>query len=1009
MKHLRGNRLRMAGLLAFLTVLGGVATPPANAQVNTVLLPGRAGTSGDGTTRRIPVTGDRLSGFVLPISPQEGAIELRARTANLWRIDDTRRLLLRGDVDVRIGPHRYRAGNAVVWINRLPTDTGLVNQIAVWFDEVRNPERPTSIGVAGRRLLVTGSTVGTIDVDADAIRERRPSNSALLTAAEARLRDHLVTLLPGPDGRVPVDVSPAPRVLAPIAAAPGSPAIDPSVELPEVSARQPWLRAPGASIAFSAERLELDTRPDENVVTATGGFVVEYFADDDATVPSQLTLTAERAVIFTDPGSIQDLARRSLDASFVRGIYLEGDVRAVADRGEQILRSPRVYYDFESGRAIMLDAVLRTYARDVNAPVYARASEMRQIAADQFTATDVNVTASEYAVGHLSLGARQMTITQRPAGLDAPDPADPRAADVSSTYLEADNITLNVGRTPIFFWPGFEGRAQDIPLRGISFGNSDNNGLEIETRWDLLALASAERRNFDAELLVDAYTSRGVGVGTNLRFGGSSPGQLELYYLRDDGEDRTSAGRTVEQDDANRGLALYEQRFRLGRSWELLAQGAYISDPSYIATWRREDFRERREYETGLRLQSQTGDTAFSVETTSRTNDFISNGWLLAGPAYSVERAPEVRLSRIGNTLFNGAVTSFFDARYGRVRAQYETSTPRELGVRQNGFGIGRDDPLSDLVFASGIDQRWVHRADIRQEFALPLDHGPVRIVPFTVLRATIWDDDFSRIAQEEDDSMRIYGAVGVRASTRFQRVYNNVSNVALDLNRLRHIVEPSITAMHAHTDVDQSELPIYDPSVESIAAGSMVAFGLRNRLQTYRGGPGRQRSVDVLDLDTRLVLGSGELDRESPTPRFIDWRPEQSQAGDHIRQAMTWAVSDSVWLTGEGTWDLDDSVLARGSLGVSVQHSPVLTTYLEYRTVDASDTELLDFGWRYRVSPKYRLFVRPTYDFREGDFRTLLLQVTRSFPDFDLRVLLNYDQIRDDTTFGASIGFVTF
>lgn len=1001
--------------------VGGLPAEAA-AQVNTVILPGR-GDDPDSSVRRIAITGDRLSGIVLPVQPQDGDLRMRALRVDRWSVDDTRRLLLRGDVDLSIGGHRFRAGSALVWINRLPTEDGLVTQVAAWFDDVRNPERPTGVGVAGRQLLVTGAIRGDVGFDAPRVVNGRPQNNGVVLAGERRLQRYLIALQGSLANGTAPELSPIPVVQRPGVDPARGPVTgdgverDPAseIELPEVSARRPWLRAPGATISFSAARLELETGEEENVVLANGGLVVEYFADDDAAVPSQLTLSATRAVIFTEPGAIRDLARRSLDASAVRGIYLEGDVRAVADRGEQVLRAPRIYYDFQTGRAIMLEAVLRTYARDVRSPVYARAAEMRQIAENQFAARDVQVTASEYAVGHLSIGASRMLIEQRPLGETAAEDSPlgdtaPRELAGRGTFLDAQDITMNLGNTPILYWPRFRGRVQDVPVRSINVGQDGENGLEFETRWDLQALAGVERTpDFDAELSLDGYSKRGAGAGVTLQSSGSDPGRLEAAYLYDDGTDLTAAGVRVEQDSANRGLLLYEQRFDLSRDWDLIAQGSYISDPSFIAEWREDDFRDRREYETGVRLDWQRRQQAFSFEGVYRPEDFISNGWLLASPGYSVDRMPELRFSQIGDALFDGAVTSNFEARYGRVRMRFVERTPAELGIRANGFGIGPDDRFSTIAQAQGLESEWVHRADVRQEFSAPFDVGPVRVAPFLVGRVTAWDDDFSQLSPEQEDKIRYWGGLGVRASTRMQRVFDGVNSSLLDLDRVRWVIEPSVTAMYSESAIDQTELPVFDPAVESLATGAQMEVGLRNTFQTYRGGPGRSRSVDVFMLDTRIVSGSGDLDRESVVPRFIAWRPEQSQAGDHIRQTAAWRLSDSVSVTAEGVYDLDESVLARSSFGVSVQHSPLLTTYIEYRQLDASETELVDIGWLYRLSPTYRVFLGPTWDVTEDSFRSVNVSVTRSFPDIDFRVSVNYDDFRDETSFGASLGFTTF
>ena len=95
--------------------------------------------------------------------------------------------------------------------------------------------------------------------------------------------------------------------------------------------------------------------------------------------------------------------------------------------------------------------------------------------------------------------------------------------------------------------------------------------------------------------------------------------------------------------------------------------------------------------------------------------------------------------------------------------------------------------------------------------------------------------------------------------------------------------------------------------------------------------------------------------------------------------------------------------------MGIELRHSPVLTTYIEYRYIDVDKNELLGVGWTYQLTPKYRIQINPQYDFRVDDFRSLSMRITRSFPDFDFTVQFRYDKIRDDTSIGASLDLAQF
>src|SRR5207244_12308187 len=137
------------------------------------------------------------------------------------------------------------------------------------------------------------------------------------------------------------------------------------------------------------------------------------------------------------------------------------------------------------------------------------------------------------------------------------------------------------------------------------------------------------------------------------------------------------------------------------------------------------------------------------------------------------------------------------------------------------------------------------------------------------------------------------------------------------------------VTLWHASSTVNQDDLPIYDTEVESLATGSAAEIGVRNTLQTQRGGTGETHSVDMFTLDTSLVLTNADGHRESPTPQFFDYRPEYSQFGDQFHAAAVWLLSDSVSLVGEETYDLDNDLLARGWVGAAMRHSALLPTYI--------------------------------------------------------------------------------
>ena len=173
----------------------------------------------------IPITGDQLSGFVLPIEPLAGDIRLEALRAWAWDVDDTKRLLLQGEVKVHIGRHTFDSDAAVVWINRIPSAEGLINQIAVYFDHVDDPAKRAGLGVSGRQLLLTASARGIVELNVALLDRQQPRPSSFVDQAQRRLAKYLQRLLAQPpplEGRPQIEAaapveSPRPTPGGPIA------------------------------------------------------------------------------------------------------------------------------------------------------------------------------------------------------------------------------------------------------------------------------------------------------------------------------------------------------------------------------------------------------------------------------------------------------------------------------------------------------------------------------------------------------------------------------------------------------------------------------------------------------------------------------------------------------------------------------------------------------------------------------------------------------------------------
>ena len=169
-------------------------------------------------------------------------------------------------------------------------------------------------------------------------------------------------------------------------------------------------------VSYQAGGVVIDLAGDdaggESVVSLIDGVTVIF---EDYTRNRTVSLRARRAVLFIqeqeDDGDAQlAAADNALDAGDLVGVYLEDN--AIITDGDYTVRAPRVYYDLQDNRAILLDAVMFTYDLKRNVPLYLRAEVMRQTAARSFTAEGARFTTSEFHEPHVALGAGKVTVSQ---------------------------------------------------------------------------------------------------------------------------------------------------------------------------------------------------------------------------------------------------------------------------------------------------------------------------------------------------------------------------------------------------------------------------------------------------------------------------------------------------------------------------------------------------------------------------------------------------------------------
>jgi len=974
-----------------------------------------------------------LSGLLSAQPATPGPISFSAIRATTWNEGPLRRLLLDESVKVTLAGHRFEAKKAAVFMQRTEREGLAVEQVFLYFEHVTSTA-PGGIAINSPLLPVRAviTPTGVIELSADLITHGRPPSRTpmgafadkadqSLAAALARLPRSPVPQATGESAAtanpsifqstppVPPVGPPAPGESQGLPVAPPAtllpPAPGPTDPTAGAELREPIFSSRGI-ITVAAPDVTVVSGEDENAVIITGGVTLQY---EDRESARTLQLSAQRAVIFLDPGPLTDTTQFS--AAGVRGIFLEGGV--IAGDGKYSVRAPEVFYDVRNNKAVMLDAVFWTYDEQRRLPLYVRAKSIRQESAEQFIAKSATMTNSAFFDPELSIGASTVTISrrQRPipqGGLDAAPPGTPTPTE-TQTLVEARNFTLRALGIPIFYWPYYSGDPTLNPIRDVRFENRSGSGGAIKATinaYSLIGLRRPGDTRFD--LLTDYFFERGPALGTRIAWNKSnSRGDIFAYgVLSDQGTDLLKPGTRIERDGEFRGIVTGEQRWKVDEKWTIFAEIAYIQDETFVDAFFEDLGESRREFTNRIVGRRLAGNTSLAIEAKGTFQQFLANEYLLQSQGYAVTKIPEATYVRLADDLLDGRVSYSSEYRAGWLALSFDEPLAREHGfttnsLAQRALGINADQSLAQALEARGYSEDDVARFDTRHEVSINENLGPVRLTPFVVGRITAYNDDFDSFAPAEDDQTRLWGAAGVRLSTTVQRIYESAQWRALDIHRLRHIIEPNATLWHAGTNIDGRDLPVYDDAVESLAEGSMYRIGVNQTFQTQRGGPGRWHNVDLLSVNTDYVHSSGDTDTQGPIGRFFDFRPELSNPGDYLVADAIMRVTDATSLTGNTVFDFDLSQQATTSVGLLMRHAPGFVTIGDIRYLNAQDTTFVNMGAFYDLSTKYSVTAAASYNVDESQFQTMAVELRRRFSSSLLGLHISYNEITGETSFG--------
>ena len=743
-----------------------------------------------------------------------------------------------------------------------------------------------------------------------------------------------------------------------------------------VAAEEPEVFQP---VSFFAEQITSEPRGRERVIVARGKV---YLAQGDPKSELFLEIRSQSAVVFTARrpqredirvpttpkigGVDSELPAESPDwKETVVAAYLAGDV--VIARGERYLRGPEAFYDFTTDRAIMVDPVFRTRQKQRNIPVFIRADEVRALSARELWFRNAKVSTSDFYSPTYHVEAKTAYIMDN-------TPYDPTGMRVGerSWHAQMKHTTLNVRSLPVLYLPFQRGDFTEFhtPLRKVQVGGHGQFGFGVETEWYLFRLLGlVEPDGFKGRLELDYY-DRGLMGGVNLKYVRKDySGYAMAYGLIDRrGEDDFGETRKDIAAPSERGRLLLRHKHLLPNDWQLQAELSYLCDRNFLEQFFPTEFHSGKEQETLLYLKKQTEQWAFTALLKYRMNAFDTQ----------TESVPDLGFFLLGQPLLKDTLTLFSASKAGFKRYRPGDQSG-QTGTR---------------IFP---------RLDTRNEVDLPLNLGPVNLVPYATGRATYWDD-----APPNGAHWRPYGQVGARANLHVWRVFDNVESRLWDVHRLKHVLTPEAAVFLAGSGgVQPSDTFPMDPDIEQhLKRKSGVSLALHQRLQTKRGKPGSEHTVDWM----RFSVSAGFYESAQSTlpadGRFFFSRPEYSLDRDHVNFDYLWNISDSTTFLFDTNYDWDRGNFRRINAGLAVRRDPRLAYFLGVRSLRDLNSTVGTVGASYRISRKYSISAFEQYDFDHSNGWNLAssVTITRKFPRWFVGATFAYAQANDELTF-----FLTF
>ena len=485
-----------------------------------------------------------------------------------------------------------------------------------------------------------------------------------------------------------------------------------------------------------------------------------------------------------------------LTAERVRVDQTSGEVEAAGrvriQRDDQIWAGEEIRYNFKT-RSIEA-AVFRTG----KSPVFAEGAKLTADTSNSvYLAQGSFVTTDDVSEPFTKLRASSLTI-------------------IPGKSITARHATMYVGGLPVFYLPYFTYNLNN-DLNQFTFlpGYRSSYGYYLLSsyRWFY-------NEALDGSIHLDYRTKRGVGTGPdlNLHLGRWGEMGVKYYYLYDQ-EPGTNSGGFANPDNRQRFQFSYDAT--PWTNFNIKSQVRYQSDEKLLSDFFEGDYRRNPQPTTFVELNKLSDNFSLDVLTQPRVNNFYD----------TVESLPDVKLTGFRQQVGNSPVF-------------YESES--SAGYYRRLFAETNNVP--SLLDFEGA------RADTYHQFTLPQTFfGWLNVIPRVGGRLDYYSHATGPGATTDEEYRGVFNT-GAEITFKASRLWPAAESKLLDVNGLRHIVQPSFNYVYVpNPNVLPGQLPQFSyespslrllpieytdyNSIDSVDSQNVIRLGLGNKLQTKRNG----------------------------------------------------------------------------------------------------------------------------------------------------------------------------